>query len=48
MPFFEMKWEPRDLWVGVFWDRRPNGLHIYVCPLPTLLLHWVHPAKDPR
>jgi hypothetical protein len=37
---FEAKWEPRDLWVGAFFDRRGDGWHLYVCPLPTLLLHW--------
>lgn len=45
MPFFEMKWEPRDLWVGVFWDRKityygTREFHLYVCPLPTVLFHW--------
>jgi len=33
--------EPRDVWVGVFWDRRADGLHVYVCPLPCLVVHWV-------
>ncbi len=29
--------EPRDLWVGVYWDRlAPYLLDIYICPLPTL------------
>lgn len=30
--------EPRDLWVGVFWDRRPGELRVYVCLLPALPL----------
>jgi hypothetical protein len=33
--------EPRDIWVGLFWDRRPDGTHFYVCPLPCLVIHWV-------
>jgi hypothetical protein len=37
---FELKFEPRDLWIGVFWDRRADGLHIYACVLPTIVLHW--------
>lgn len=41
----QWKWsamfEPRDLWVGVFWDRRPDGLHIYLCAVPTLVAHGV-------
>jgi hypothetical protein len=35
-----IKFEPRDIWIGLFWDRRPDGLHIYVCPLPCLVIHW--------
>lgn len=30
--------EPRDMWIGVFWDRRPNELRIYVCLVPCLPL----------
>ena len=33
--------EPRDLWVGCFWDRRDDGLHVYLCPFPTLVLRCV-------
>lgn len=40
---FEWKYEPRDVWVGLFWDRRKDGLHIYVCPVPLIVLHWVFP-----
>jgi hypothetical protein len=41
--------EPRDLWVGLFWDHRSDGLHLFVCPLPTVLVHDVHehPARCP-
>jgi hypothetical protein len=40
------KFEPRDLWIGVFCKRERNywlrpGLHVYVCPLPTMLFHFV-------
>ena len=31
--------ERRDLWVGLYWDRKPDGLHVYLCPLPTLAVH---------
>lgn len=31
--------ERRDLWVGVFWDRRGEDLHVYICPLPTIVVH---------
>lgn len=37
---FKMKIEPRDAWVGLFWDRRADGLHVYVCPVPFVVLHW--------
>lgn len=36
-----VKFEPRDLWVGVFWDRRPDGVHFYVCLVPCIVVHWV-------
>ncbi len=43
----ELLFEPRDLWVGVYWTRRAQGfdgpgeLHIYACALPCLPLHIV-------
>jgi hypothetical protein len=40
---FEAKFEPRDAWVGLFWDRRVDGLHVYVCLVPFLVLHFVKP-----
>jgi hypothetical protein len=41
-------WEPRDLWVGAFWNRLPdNGLLlIYVCLLPCLPFVICIPHKE--
>ncbi len=39
--------EPRDLWIGVFWDRRPAELRVYVCLIPTLPLLLTFP-RDTR
>jgi len=40
----EIKFEPRDLWIGIFWDRRPDPqgilrIEVWICPLPTLVIH---------
>jgi hypothetical protein len=29
-------WEPRDLWIGIYWTRSAQRLLIYVCVLPCL------------
>ena len=41
----QFQWEPRDLWIGVFW-RRLNEMpepfftiHIYICILPLIPFH---------
>lgn len=36
---WRLLFERRDLWVGVFWDRKPDGLHVFLCPIPTVALH---------
>lgn len=36
---WRFKWEPRDLWVGIYWDTSGIWLHIYVCIIPCLPLH---------
>lgn len=50
----DFKFEPRDLWIGVYWNRDGNCLDIYVCVLPCLLAHfscwgkrWGMPSLDP-
>lgn len=44
----QILFEPRDLWIGVFWDRRPGELRVYVCLIPTLplLLTFGAPAEE--
>lgn len=38
-------WEPRDLWLGVFWrwrdadDEWGHLAHIYICVVPCLPIH---------
>lgn len=39
-----IRFEPRDVWVGLFWDRRHDGLHFYVCLVPCIVVHWVRPS----
>lgn len=31
-----VKFEPRDVWIGVYWNREPNALKFYICFLPLL------------
>lgn len=38
-------WEPRDLWVGVYWVKESNGLILFVCALPCLPLR-LHFKKE--
>lgn len=41
----ELKFEPRDLWLGVYWkyrrsiESRARWLDLYICILPTLPIH---------
>lgn len=40
--------EPRDLWIGVYWDRKGSILtHVYVCLVPCLPIRftWRHERK---
>lgn len=32
--------EPRDLWIGIFWDHDDRGkLQVYLCPFPAFVIH---------
>ena len=36
----DLRLEPRDLWLGVFWDdTRPGGFHIFVVLIPGVVWH---------
>lgn len=41
-------WEPRDLWIGVYWTptEEPPGLFIYLTLVPCLPLRlWIGPLS---
>lgn len=31
--------EPRDLWVGIYWDRYQLERHIFICLVPMVVIH---------
>lgn len=31
-----ISFEPRDIWIGVFWDRRSGVTQVFVCLVPCL------------
>lgn len=35
--------EPRDIWVGLFWDVRDGQLNIWLCVVPLFPLQLVFP-----
>lgn len=35
----ELKFEPRDIWVGVYWTVTNRVLHIYICIVPLFPIH---------
>lgn len=43
-----VKFEPRDLWIGVYWDYRARSLWIYVCAVPMFPLFIVFQHEKPR
>jgi hypothetical protein len=42
---WRLKLEPRDIWVGLYWDRREHGVWLYICLIPCLVL--IGEPKDP-
>lgn len=37
----QLQFEPRDLWIGVFWDFRGSDLHLWVCLVPAFPFHFI-------
>lgn len=35
----QFQFEPRDIWLGVFWRRSKIALHVCVCVVPLFPLH---------
>lgn len=35
----QLQFEPRDIWIGLFWRRTEIAWHFYICILPLLPLH---------
>lgn len=49
----QIQWEPRNLWIGLFWRVNDHGdgsrfLHLYICILPLLLLHITIARGEPK
>lgn len=36
----QIEWEPRDLWIGVYWRMGGPFLHVYVCVFPCVPIHF--------
>lgn len=32
----DLQVEPRDCWIGVFWDRHPREWQVWICLIPCL------------
>jgi hypothetical protein len=35
-----LEYKLADMWIGAFWDRKGDTLHVWVCLLPCLPLHF--------
>lgn len=40
-----LEFKAADCWVGAFWDRRGDVMHLWVCLVPMLPLHVTWPAR---
>lgn len=43
----QVLWEPRDLWIGVHWNRSGNCWDLYFCLVPCLPFHISWWYRDP-
>ncbi len=41
----QVEWEPRDVWIGLFWHKTVLAVHLYICLIPLMPLHvmWARP-----
>lgn len=46
IPSVYVKFEPRDLWIGVYWNKPIWGLEIYICIIPCLPIKLMWFDKD--
>jgi hypothetical protein len=45
-PNVQVYFEPRDVWVGVYWTRNAfSELVVYVCLVPMLPIRLIFPAR---
>lgn len=35
----QLKFEPRDIWIGVYWTITSNVLNVYICIVPLFPIH---------
>jgi hypothetical protein len=35
-----LEWKPQDLWIGAFWKWEKQRLHVWICLLPMLPIHF--------
>lgn len=36
----QLEWNPRDCWIGVYWQREGNCVDVWICIIPMLPLHF--------
>ena len=40
-PAVHVRWEPRDMWIGLYWDRvSAEHVRFYVCLVPCIVIVW--------
>jgi hypothetical protein len=46
----DVQLEPRDVWIGMFWQSYPSEREFWVCPVPCLVfrLWWLRHRKRAR